>query len=202
MAAILPYLEETPEETVGCFGAAGRKIRGVHAPPPAEGAVAELTRMQWMRQELADLLAEHEYTIGQIEDDTFGIILDSNIAKDAIPWSGSVGETGHGHDPAYSFFTQNKKMGCGIWDLPAGTPQIGGTCPAATPGQWIVSEAGSRESTYRSSPPPRPPRLARSSAPAFGAVDGTRRRVSSAPCRPIDGSMGGSDGSILCQEGR
>jgi hypothetical protein len=51
-------------------------------------------------------------------------------------------------------------MGCGIWDLPAGTPLIGGTCPAATAGQWIVSDEDRAKSARAMLPPPGQPRTA------------------------------------------
>ncbi len=153
MAAILPFLEQNTEgesvrpEGFGGFGA-------VSAPPDPSSTIADLTRMHWMREELTKLLAEREFRVGPKDDGELAIFLNRDIPKDALPWSGSVHEV-HGKTVPYNLYAPtNTKMKCPIFDLPSGAPHIGGTCPGAMAGQFIVPEADRRDAAASMLPPP------------------------------------------------
>ena len=159
MSAIIPYTETAPEEGLnldGCIGGCRSGISSYGSVDEAqkpESAMAELTRLKWMRDAFGALLAEREFMIVQGKDKKFSIQLDKDILRDAVPWSGATNN--HGHSQPYSLFTPtNAKMECPIFDLPSGAAEIGGTCPGATAGQWIVPAAKRAAQARVMLPPP------------------------------------------------
>jgi hypothetical protein len=103
-----------------------------------------LERMLWIRRALEDLLSQRSYYIA--DGETLGLgdsrdrarlwfVIDPPFARpDMPPWVplsqpvmdrvGLIGEAA--------------KMGCPTWDLPAGSPLVGGSCPGAAAGQSII----------------------------------------------------------------
>jgi len=55
------------------------------------------------------------------------------MQKDILPWYIGVADV-----QRFALFGSNGKMRCPTWDLPAGSPVIGGSCPDATAGQTVV----------------------------------------------------------------
>lgn len=119
---------------VGDFDAARRCV------PSISQTHNGLTRMVWLRRALEDILARRSYyvadgaSLGVDDRAKLYFVIEPPFARHEIPWmpaateelsiTGLVGQAG--------------KMACPTWDLPAGAPLAGGSCPGAVPGQSIV----------------------------------------------------------------
>lgn len=109
--------------------------------PDLEQTHNGLTRSVWLRRTIEDLLNGREVTVvdgrtaGKGGEGAAGLYFKLNppILQHDILWTSGT------RDEEYiSFFTENSKMACPNWDLPAGSPLVGGSCPGATAGQTIV----------------------------------------------------------------
>lgn len=155
MSAITPFLDRTqrtegegtpagqcpvpggPLPTLGgLFGDFGV----VREAPALEASHAELTRTVWIRRGLEEELltglrgGEREFWIeSDCKTGELFFHLSPAMQKDILPWYVGVGDVDR-----FSFFGSNGKMKCPTWDLPAGSPHIGGSCPGATAGQTVV----------------------------------------------------------------
>lgn len=109
--------------------------------PLLERSHAELTRTVWIRRALEERLMQdgpgggpRDYWIeADCKTGELFFHLSPAMEKDILPWYVGVKDT-----PRFSLFGSNGKMKCPTWDLPAGAPSVGGTCPGATAGQSIV----------------------------------------------------------------
>lgn len=103
--------------------------------PPIEQQHVGQTRMLWVRQALTDWSVGIQYQI-ILKNGSLGFEITPKFHADLFPWlydkSGSKGQT------FFSLIGEAAKMGCPTWDLPAGSPHLGGTCPGATWGQSTV----------------------------------------------------------------
>jgi hypothetical protein len=100
-----------------------------------------LTRMLWIRRELEDILAGTRVAV--VDGGSLGrtgsagarlyFTLDPSFEKYAIPWMPAA----NGLDST-AVIGKAGKMACPTWDLPAGSPLTGGSCPGATEGQSTI----------------------------------------------------------------
>lgn len=93
------------------------------------------TRMVWVRRALTDWIAENkiQFRIVQRGPD-LGFEISQPFQNTQFQWLLDKSKN-------QSFFIligEAGKMGCPTWDLPAGSPVLGGACPAATAGQSTV----------------------------------------------------------------
>jgi len=157
MAAILPYLEEPGADPGEAEVVATGTFAGIMKQyPDLETSHANLTRTMWIRSELEQALAERSYRLVKGKDGLYALQLDRLIPKNQIPWY--TGAMDHGY---YRLFGDNGKMGVPTFDLPAGAPQLGGTCPAAIAAQSPV--------------PPEQRERAASKVPGFDELSATCR---------------------------
>jgi hypothetical protein len=109
--------------------------------PSVEQTHGGLTRSVWIRRSIEDALNGRKVTIidgaaaGKLGDDRAKLFfhLDPPFPKEALPWSRGTADY-----EILSMLSTNSKMACPTWDLPAGSPLVGGSCPGATAGQTIV----------------------------------------------------------------
>jgi hypothetical protein len=102
-----------------------------------------LTRTVFIRRTIEDLLAGRSVYIA--DGDSLGkqaaaqrtalfFVVDPPFTKFDIPWMPMPMES----IGTVELFGESSKMKCPTWDLPAGSPIVGGSCPAATAGQSII----------------------------------------------------------------
>lgn len=116
---------------LGSFGAVGVKNL-------VEQAHAGLTRFVWNRQLIEDHLRTCRFWVEDAKDG-FVIKIDKRLPRDTMPWK--VMSSGARGDTFMLFSEGNSKMATLSWDLPAGPPGLGGTCPGAVAGQTILPPA-------------------------------------------------------------
>lgn len=142
MAAITPFVEADSADEAGedstALGGLGATRTPVSEKTLVEASLAGLTRLAWNRR----LVEEHLRTCRYwLEDGKEGpvIRIDKPLPRDARPWK-RMSSTAP--DDAFKVFsTGNEKMATLSWDLPAGPPIAGGTCPGATAAQAHVPVA-------------------------------------------------------------
>lgn len=149
MAAINIHIgTQAPEDREGDVceipGAALGAARG--CIPAVSATHNGLTRMVWVRRALTDLMAgrqlsvvdgyevKRHYPKAKTVGAALYFMLDRPFLVDDIPWMAAA--TGIG---ATGLIGESGKMACPTWDLPAGSPLIGGSCPGATAGQTVVA---------------------------------------------------------------
>lgn len=150
MAAIKPFTEDLPEPAVRTAEAKPQlsDLGVISELPPLNVSHANLTRTLWIRKALEDLLATRDFEIKQDAKGLYMIAVRPMLPKDGIPWFVGIGEHGN-----YRLYGDNGKMHCPTWDLPAGAPICGGSCPGATVGQSVV-ELAIRKKALAAMPPP------------------------------------------------
>jgi hypothetical protein len=150
MAAVLPNLEvesdalqaqaeaymaegETPAQAVKTVE---KKKKEPHAfkPPPVEKSHNELTRLYWSRRLVAGALANNRFTIEQDAGD-FYIRFAKPLPVNLVPWR----QTNKPIERV-QLFSSNSKMRCPTFDLPAGSQEVGGACPAAAAAQSTTEQ--------------------------------------------------------------
>lgn len=112
---------------------------------PLAKSHTELSRLLWARTLVAkalvgakfslitkgaDIAVQVEVASAQLRDEDTG-----GLRRDAIPWHFNSKSL-----PAFKLFSENSKMRCPTFDLPAGMAQLGGSCPGATWAQSTVPE--------------------------------------------------------------
>ena len=97
-----------------------------------EASFAGLTRLSWNRALVEEHLKTCTYWLEEGKKGTV-IRIDKPLPKDTRPWKLlAAGQ----HDDSFAVFSVgNAKMSTLAWDLPAGPPAAGGTCPGAAAGQ-------------------------------------------------------------------
>lgn len=137
----------------------GNDLDGARACLPSLASTHNgLTRMVWVRRTLEDLLGGRQIFIadgstleremgarvGARERSKLYFVLDRPFLRNEIPWMPAATE-----ELRYTaMIGESGKMACPTWDLPAGSPIIGGSCPSATAGQSVIP-APTRESSQR-----------------------------------------------------
>lgn len=121
----------------------GERLEGSRACVPDLSATHNgLTRMVWIRRSLEDLLEGRQIYVadgatlgkaGSKDRARLFFVVDPPLRKADIPWMIAAHEYAGG-----GLFGEASKMACPSWDLPAGSPVVGGSCPGATAGQTIV----------------------------------------------------------------
>ena len=107
--------------------------------PDVEQTHSGLTRSVWVRRAIEDLLNGRQVrvvdgpTAGKPTSSKLYFHLDPPVLKESILWSRGTADY-----EFLSMLSTNSKMACPTWDLPAGSPLVGGSCPGATAGQTIV----------------------------------------------------------------
>lgn len=138
MAAVTGRLEQTvrmlgDEPTESQLAGLG----SLNTFPPLAHAHAGLTRMVWVRQLLANFLAQRRYSIVRKEKgEKAGELvfkLDRPMTKEEVPWMTATDDHAE-----FSLWGEAGKMACPTWDLPAGGVTVGGACPGADLGQTVV----------------------------------------------------------------
>jgi len=124
--------------------------------PPLESTHGGLLRTAWTRRALEDVLKARRYRLDvgyNIGKQSAGdrnklyFVLDRPLTQLDVPWMPAAFKS---YD-SFALFGEAAKMACPTWDLPAGAPVTGGTCPGATAGQSTVPPA-IREKAARSLP--------------------------------------------------
>lgn len=110
----------------------------VRCLPPLERSHAELTRTVWIRRSLEDLLKDRTVKVQEAKDGRLEFVLDEplNLGRD-LPWMPGVRD----EFSRVSMIGEAAKMACPTWDLPAGSPVVGGACVGASAGQSVVPES-------------------------------------------------------------
>lgn len=159
MAAVLPFLEAPPSEAeiaeagtaLAGLGEAANKPKKVATDangfplPVLAKPHSELTNLMWTRaailRELSTLTMTVERTpLPHIHPQAakYFIRLSKPLSNDVVPWWGiSQGRMPEGTE----LFSDNSKMRCPTFDLPAGSSVMGGACPGAISGQSVVPPA-------------------------------------------------------------
>lgn len=136
------HVDDAPDDRAPMVCESGENLQGPRSCYPAvEQTHSGLTRSVWMRRTIEDLLNGRTVTV--IDGAAAGktgkgrsklyFHLDPPVLKESIPWSRGTDDY-----EILSFMSTNSKMACPTWDLPAGSPLVGGSCPGATAGQTIV----------------------------------------------------------------
>lgn len=134
MAAVIPFIE-TQQWSFPDYGPRGLSGLGDAAKVQltADQMVAasniEQTRLLYTRTLLQRALAGKTFSL-VLKGNDIKIELSSAFDRETIPWARSSSNI-----RTISLFSTNSKMRCPTFDLPAGAPKIGGTCPAAEPAQ-------------------------------------------------------------------
>lgn len=102
--------------------------------PPLESSHAILTRTTWVRRTIEQALEGRAVTAQVQEDGTLALVLDEPLSRDILQYDLAPREE---YSRFKLFSEDNGKMKCPTWDLVAGPPSIGGTCPAASAGQSV-----------------------------------------------------------------
>lgn len=113
--------------------------------PALETSHAILTRTMWVRRTIEEALAGNTVEVFTKPNGEIALRLDTPLPRDIL-----------GYDLAprdeYSQFElwgMSGKMQCPTWDLTAGPPSVGGSCPASTAGQSIC-EVKTRKTMLKS----------------------------------------------------
>lgn len=154
MAAILPHLAE-PDETTPierafdrCTGSLnGLGDAGGSCPAPdtvVADAHAGLLGMTFVREAVAQSLVGKSFDVragnAQGKDPrTVYLVLDEPIGPGPA-WNPATNPSVR----QYGLLSWTSKMNCPSWSIPAGVPQIGGTCPGAMAGQSVMPEEARR----------------------------------------------------------
>ena len=121
--------QDTSCEFVPGLGAARSCI------PPIEQMHVGQTRMVWVRRALTDWMSNSGIQFRLVlNGEELGFEISEPFENTQFQWLLDKSK-------AQRFFTligEAAKMGCPTWDLPAGSPVLGGSCPAATAGQSTV----------------------------------------------------------------
>lgn len=103
--------------------------------PPIEQMHVSQTRMIWVRRALTDWVRDHNVEVRLVtKGKDVGFEISKPFVNTDFQWflDKSSGQT------FFGLIGEAAKMGCPTWDLPAGSPVLGGSCPAATAGQSTV----------------------------------------------------------------
>ncbi len=140
MAAITGHVEakyEDPEtdlaRTAKVLGLGGLSGATVNVPT-IEASHANLTRLAWLRRRLENALVKRTYSLDVNNDGLLRIVVTPAFRQQEIPWAPFPSD---GYDKFKLWGEDNAKMGCPVWDLPAGGIATGGACPGADVGQTI-----------------------------------------------------------------
>jgi hypothetical protein len=146
MAAVLPFLETEPSTSE--FEELRRSLQGFGDSPQSSGlpplakSNAELMNLMWIRESIIRELSVRKMWVERQpmphlhpQAALYYIHIDPPLPGDTVPWWGTSGNKPKEGTP---FFSTNTKMACPTFDLPAGAPTMGGTCPGATAGQTVV----------------------------------------------------------------
>lgn len=103
--------------------------------PPVEQMHVGQTRMVWVRRALTDWITQSgiQYRLAQRGKD-LGFEISEPFRNTQFQWLLDKSQK----QSFYILIGEAGKMGCPTWDLPAGSPVLGGACPAATAGQSTV----------------------------------------------------------------
>lgn len=102
--------------------------------PPLESSHATLTRTHWVRRTIEQALQGRTVKAEVQADGRLALVLDEPLSRDILQYDLSPKSE---YDRFELFSLDNGKMRCPTWDLVAGPPSVGGTCPAASAGQTI-----------------------------------------------------------------
>ncbi len=144
MAAITGHIEkydadEEVSNTSRILSLAGFSGATVNVPT-VEASHANLTRLAWLRRRLENALVGRSYKLDVNADGLLRIVVTPAFRQQEVPWAPFPSD---GYDKFKLWGEDNAKMGCPVWDLPAGGIATGGTCPGADVGQ-TVSPIGMR----------------------------------------------------------
>lgn len=153
MAAILPHLAE-PDETTPIERAFDRcsgphTLGDAQACPTPDTVVADahagLLQMTFVREAVAQSLVGKSFEVraGNAQGkDTRNVylVLDEPIGPGPA-WNPATNPNVR----QYKLLSWTSKMNCPSWSIPAGVPQIGGTCPGAEAGQSVMPEEARRK---------------------------------------------------------
>jgi hypothetical protein len=104
-----------------------------------EASHAGLVRFNWNRGLIEDHLRKCKFWLEEEKNGEVTICIDPPLPRDVRPWK----QMSSGARPGrFALLGEgNSKMDCPTWDLPAGPPAVGGTCPSAAAGQTILPPA-------------------------------------------------------------
>jgi hypothetical protein len=156
MAAVTPHLEQQddPSETraekeysrEGTFAQKVERAEGlgdydelVSFPLTEKGGHA----LQASHAELTRLAYSRKIILEQLRHRTFEVVVESRnvvLRLDEAVTGPEWNRAGAGNIRNIKLLSWTKKMGCPSFSLPAGAPQLGGTCPGAIGGQSVVPQ--------------------------------------------------------------
>ncbi|TAL42410.1 MAG: hypothetical protein EPN91_08505 [Salinibacterium sp.] len=93
-----------------------------------------LTKFVWFRSMLERELQLQSYKLVK-EDGLYRFVLTPGLRKEAVPWQRFAAER---YTKALLWGTDNAKMQCPTFAIPAGGVMVGGTCPGADAGQTVT----------------------------------------------------------------
>ena len=144
MAAVTGHVEDKYEDeevrTSHVLALAGFGAASVNVAPIA-ASHASLTRLAWLRRRLENALVGRSYAMDVNSDGLLRIVVTPAFRQQEIPWAPFPADN---YDKFKLWGEDNAKMGCPVWDLPAGGVATGGACPGADVGQTI-SPIGMRQ---------------------------------------------------------
>jgi hypothetical protein len=156
MAAILPHLAQ-PDETSEVERAYNDCVTSLHGPSLGESAASCPSPQQVLADAHAGLLtmtfvrdAVYNGLQGKQFDVQLGNMQGKDLSRVYLVLNEAIG-AGPAWNPStdpkirqYKLLSWTSKMNAPSWSLPAGAPQIGGSCPGAVAGQSIAPEAARR----------------------------------------------------------
>jgi len=162
MAAVTPHLEQQndPSETSaekeysreGTFEQKVQRAEGL-----GDAVLYPLTKkgqqaLQSSHAELLRLAYSRKVILEQLKDRSFQVVVKGRsitLQLDEAITGPEWNRVGSGAVRNVDLLSWTKKMGCPSFSLPAGAPQLGGTCPGATAGQSVVPKAALEKAQAR-----------------------------------------------------
>lgn len=103
--------------------------------PDLKNTQVGLQRTLWARRLMEADIAGNEVELIRLPSGEFALKMDHSVPRDLIPWHLASGSF---RPDVATLWGETRKMLCPSWDLSAGAPEIGGSCPAAAAGQGHV----------------------------------------------------------------
>lgn len=121
---------EFPSEDPDAPAAFGGAMKKRH---PLESSHAILTRTVWVRRTIERALAGRTVVVKSKPNGEVAFYLDDPLPRDILPYDMAPRE----NYERFELWGMSGKMQCPTWDLVAGPPSVGGSCPAASAGQTV-----------------------------------------------------------------
>lgn len=101
--------------------------------PPLEASHAVLTRTTWVRRTIEEALQGRAVETVLKPNGEIALVLDEALPRELLQYDLAP----RAEYKRFELWGMSGKMQCPTWDLTAGPPSVGGTCPAASAGQSV-----------------------------------------------------------------